>query len=241
LFPGAVDSQYVAEEFFTLPGSAILERAFPLACLRWHDIEILVDGLWGGRTGRPVSPAIRDGYRADPACLTALRDIQTTIREAVRLPDDSDPLHLREDVGLQAMDPGAVFGLDEILRLDCHSRLLWLGDTEMAFDVDGPDPEAVVPLTIDRGVFTVVVPESLPGLVALDFVETLRLDPRTALCAVCRRPILLSPQQAARQRKGEPVYHPDCHDEHRLRYVREFQRRRRASRPATDAAAEHAM
>ena len=47
LFPQAVDSNNVAEDFFEKPGFGILERAFPLACLRWDDIEVLADGLFG--------------------------------------------------------------------------------------------------------------------------------------------------------------------------------------------------
>jgi hypothetical protein len=35
--------------------------------------------------------------------------------------------------------------------------------------------------------------------------------------------VLLNPVQVSRVRDGKPVYHADCHEEHRRRYVRAWQ------------------
>jgi RNase P subunit RPR2 len=67
------------------------------------------------------------------------------------------------------------------------------------------------------------VPETISAVLALDFIETLALDRRTGICAHCQRPLLLEPVQAARVRDGKPVYHADCHEEHRRRYIRAWQ------------------
>lgn len=128
------------------------------------------------------------------------------------------------------MDRDAARALDEILRRDTHTRIVWLVDTELALDPNAPDPDAVVDLIVDRGVFSAVIPETLAGLIALDFVETLRLDPKTGICAECGRPVLLSPQRAARTRRGDPVYHVDCGQAHRRQWIREYQRNRQRDR-----------
>jgi hypothetical protein len=232
LFPGAVDSHFVHENVLRLPGSGVYERAFPLACLRWPDLEVLVDGILGGGPGHPGTPAVLARYRPEPGVLDELEAAQRLIRAALGAPED---FAARVDIGLQTMDQRVAFDLDEILRRDCHMRLVWLSDTEMSFDADDPDPLEVVPLTVDRGVFTMTIPESLTGLVVLDFVETLRTDPQTGRCAQCGSPLVVTPQQAARQRKGDPIYHDDCRAEHRLCYVREYQRSRRRRERTGDA------
>ncbi|MFN8628852.1 MAG: hypothetical protein U0838_00600 [Chloroflexota bacterium] len=159
-------------------------------------------------------------------------------------PEDPTELYARQSIGLTMLNRDTAFSIDEILRRDVHGRLVWLGDVEIAFDaeaVPGPGGTApLVPLVVDRGVIDVLVPETLAGLVVLDFVESLRERHGYAACAVCRRLVVLDPRRAGRHRRGEPVYHPDCHAEFRLRVVRDAQRRRRAgaavnSRSAGDA------
>lgn len=224
LFPGAIDSQFVHADFIDLPGSSVFERAFPLSWLRWPALEVLVDGLYGVGPGRPDEPTISRHYVPSQSSLGQLAEAQALVRSALGEPDD---FAARVDIGLQAMSHSAAMSLDAVLRRDSRTRLVWLLDTEWVFDSDGPDPGEAIPLDVDRGVFAAVIPESLLGLVALDFVETLRMDPRTGKCAQCGQPVVLTPQQASRARKGEPIYHEDCGAEHRVRYVRDCQRRRR--------------
>ena len=78
------------------------------------------------------------------------------------------------------------------------------------------------------------VPEPLAGLVALDFAESLRLDRMAGRCARCDRPMLLDAQRAARARRGRPVFHDDCHREHRLSYWRGYQASRAMPGGAND-------
>ena len=84
----------------------------------------------------------------------------------------------------------------------------------------------------DRGVSTTVIPETLAGVVALDFVETLQREPTLGRCAGCGLFLVLTPQQSGRHRAGQAIYHPECDREHRLKYVREYQRQRRRGCPS---------
>lgn len=108
-----------------------------------------------------------------------------------------------------------------------HQRLIWLASWEES-DPDNSSP-VISPLdliTFDRGVFLASVPETLAGLVALDFAESLRLDRIAGRCAKCDRSMLLSGQRAARARRGKTVFHEECHTEHRLSYFRTYQANR---------------
>jgi ATP-dependent helicase YprA (DUF1998 family) len=125
--------------------------------------------------------------------------------------------------------------IDAILREGARQRLVWFGDEEVGYEADGDGQYREARVLVDRGVFPTVIPETISAVFARDFVETLPLDRRAALCAHCGRPLLLTPQQASRVRARRPVYHADCHAEHRQRYVREFQRRRSAAVNSTSA------
>jgi hypothetical protein len=132
----------------------------------------------------------------------------------------------REEVGLEAVDPVVADELDAILRLDAHARLVRVIDIEGVLS-DRPPVHPDVPdeydeLIVERGVFPKTLPETIPGLIALDFVETFRRGRTTGICALCQRPFLLLPQQASLSRRGEPVYHPDCFPERRRRYMRDY-------------------
>lgn len=105
-------------------------------------------------------------------------------------------------------------------------RLVRIVDIEPFFGLEAPvhpdAPDPVTPVVVDRGVFPMLLPETLAGLVVLDLVETLRLDRRTAICALCLRSFAPASQQASLAGRGEPVYHPDCMPEHRRRYMRDY-------------------
>ena len=137
-------------------------------------------------------------------------------------------IYTREDIGLAAISREVAFTVDEVLRRDVHWRLVWLGDVELGYDLQGERDEAgdppLIPLIVDQGVLDALVPETITGLVALDLVEMLRIGQRRAPCAVCRKLVVLDARRAGRARRGDPVYHPDCHEEFRLRFVRDYQR-----------------
>lgn len=154
--------------------------------------------------------------------------MQRLLGDALRPPADLGD-YRREDLGLNAIDQVAAFAVDEILRKHVHHRLIWLASWE---EIDQEPRGRAISMhdlaTFDRGVFMSVVPESLVGLVALDFAESLRLDRRAGRSARCDRPMLLSAQRAARARRGKAVFHEECHAEHRQSYFREYQARRAA-------------
>jgi hypothetical protein len=166
-------------------------------------------------------PAQRD-EAADARAGTTLREVQAVLRAALGPVAWSESLR-PIDIGLQAMDASRARMIDSILRSSARERLVWFGDAE--YDYHRSAEGWVSTATwFNRGVFAAVVPETAEAVFALDFVETLRSDRTTGLCALCGRPLLLTSQQAARATRGRPVYHPGCHDEHRRRYVRDFQR-----------------
>lgn len=233
LFPGALETPESAEEFLAMPGAELYHRAFRLANLGWSDVATMVGGLFGQASAHFDAPGLRRDWKpqANPAVIAELRAVQALLRRSQgNAGNDPDP-YIRIDVGLTAMDREAAFRIDDTLRRDCHTRLVWLIDFEPAFDSDGPDPEAIVELSLDRGVLAALIPETITGLVVLDYVETLGLDRRAGSCALCERPVLLTGQQEARQRRAEPIYHEDCGDEHRRRYQRSYQRQRHRGTP----------
>lgn len=233
LFPGALETPDSADEFLAMPGAEMYQRAFRLASLRWSEVATMVDGLLGLPTAQLNASGLRRGWRpqANPEAISELHAVQALLRRSQgNAANDPDP-YIRIDVGLTAMDRQAAFRIDDTLRRDCHTRLVWLIDFEPAFDSDGPDPEAIIELSLDRGVLAALIPETITGLVVLDYVETLGLDRRAGSCALCERPVLLTGQQEARQRRAEPIYHEDCGDEHRRRYQRDYQRQRHRSLP----------
>ncbi len=224
LFPGSVLGTDAPVGVVGLPGPAFQSDSQMLAYRTHEEVEYLAAGL----LGREAPPPLYHGmypYRpmADPAILAELATMQTVLGQAVGKPEDLGD-YRRIDLGLDALDQFAAAELDDILRENVHQRLIWLGSWEEA----NPDNESQVLtpsdfITFDRGSFLAPVPESLAGLIALDFAESLRLDRMAGRCARCDRPMLLSAQRAARAKRGKPVFHEDCHREHRLSYFRGYQ------------------
>jgi hypothetical protein len=227
LFPGSTFGTDTPEEVAKLPGPAFLSNSQLLAYRTYEEVAYLAAGLLGQEAPAPIYHGMNPYQRkADPTIVAELARIQNLLAEAVGAPEDLGD-YRRVDLGLQALDQFAAAELDDVLRQYVHQRLIWLGSWEEA----NPDNESAVlsPLdfiTFDRGVFRSEEPESLAGLVALDFGESLRLDRMAGRCARCDRPMLLNAQRAARARRGKPIFHEDCHREHRLSYWRGYQARR---------------
>jgi hypothetical protein len=224
LFPSSVFGTDAPEGVVGLPGPAFLSDSQMMAYRTYEEVEYLAAGLLG--LGAP--PPLYHGmypYRQQvgPEIIAELARIQTALGQAVGPPEDLGD-YRRVDLGLQAIDQFAAAELDDLLRASVHQRLVWFG----SWEEPNPDNESKVltPLdfiTFDRGVFMASVPESIAGLVALDFAESLRLDRMAGRCARCDRPMLLSAQRAARAKRGKTVFHEDCHREHRLSYFRGYQ------------------
>lgn len=229
LFPGSTSLTDTPEEVANLPGPAFLSESQLLAYRTHEEVEYLVAGLFGLEREAPRFHGMNP-YRqqANPDVLTEMACIQKVLGEAVGRPEDLGD-YRREDLGLQAVDQFAAFAIDEILRESVHQRLVWLANWEEA---DPESPRVMISpldlITFDRGVFMAAVPETLAGLVALDFAESLRLDRIAGRCARCDRPMLLTAQQAARARRGKTIFHEECHAEHRLSYFRDYQATRAA-------------
>lgn len=165
----------------------------------------------------------------DPG-LRELRHLQGLLRQALTPPKEAW-WRVRHSSGLQIVDQEAAAALDAILRADVRQRLVWFegGTWGLSIQHDGKWVDTV----FDRGVFATVIPETIAGVVALDFVETLRREPMIAPCAECGLWVEMSPQQVARSQAGKPIYHHECHAQHRVRYVRTYQQRRRRQATAT--------
>lgn len=232
LFPGADRLVDLGAGFLAAPGNGLINRAMALALLRWDELEWLVGRLAGIDDPAPIDSGSLHplaSARVDPGTLTDLRRIQGLVRRALLPPEaeiDSEMPYARVETGLESMDTNVAAEIDAILRADTRMRLVRIVDIEPAFGLEAPvHPDAPDPVTsvlVDRGVFPMQLPESLAGLIALDLVETLRLDRRTAVCALCQRPFVPAPQQASLARRGQPVYHPDCMPERRRRYMRDY-------------------
>ena len=224
LFPGTTIGTSSPEGASSRPGPAFLSDSQMLAYRTHEEVEYLAAGLLGQAAPPPMFHGMNP-YRpqAAPSILAELRRIQGVLGRAVGAPQDVGD-YRRVDLGLHALDQFAAAELDELLRTDVRQRLVWLANWEESDP--GNESPVVSPLdfiTFDRGVFMASMPESLAGLVALDFAESLRLDAMAGKCARCGRPMLLSGQRASRARRGQPVFHEGCHREHRLSYFRGYQ------------------
>lgn len=238
LFPHVFEED-VFERTLRSPAETFFARSHSVAYLLWADIACLVGGLLR-RDGpsRPLNRGIRGDY--DPAPndegLVELREIQVLLRRATKVPDDTDEHYWRIDIGLRPMDGEVAARLDQILQSGARQRLIWFADEQYGYQRE-PDGSysSILAGWSDRGVFPTVVPQSISAVFALDFIETLALDRRTGICAHCDRPLLLGPVQAARVRDGKPVYHEDCHHEHRRRYIRAWQQANDQNQPGRDS------
>ncbi len=233
LVPGAIEAPRDARTVLAAPGPSFIHRALVLACLRYDDVLTLARGILGEPVERPQNAFVLSGYEPHPSpgALAELGRLRELVRAALGEPADPAELpYVREDIGLSALGRDVALEIDDVLRRTVRSRLIWLGDTLPAFDHQQLDDEGepmLVPLVIDRGTFDALLPETLAGLVTLDLVEMLRVGQRRALCTVCRKLVVLNARRAGRARRGEPVYHSDCHEAYRLRFVRDYQRNRR--------------
>jgi hypothetical protein len=227
LFPGSGFASDVPEEIVKIPGYSFLHDSQELAYRTYEEIAYLVDGLLDVAVPAPLFHGGAP-YRAqtNDQSLSELRAAQGLLSQAMGAPDDFGD-YRRLDHGLAAIDMGVEHEIDTILRRDVHERLIWLGDFEEA---DHENESSVISMAdmivFDRGVFPAIVPESLVGLVAFDFAESLRLDRAAGRCERCHQPLLLTAQQSARARRGLPVFHRSCHAEHRLAYFRQYQQGR---------------
>lgn len=229
LFPGSTLGSDAPQEVVKLPGPGFLSDSQLLAYRTYEEVEYLAAGLFGREAPPPMYHGMNPyRQRADPSIVSELIRVQKVIGEAVGPPEDLGD-YRRVDLGLNAVDQFAAHELDQILRNSVHQRLIWLASWEEADPAnESPVLSPLDLITFDRGVFMASVPESLAGLVALDFAESLRLDRMAGRCARCDRPMLLSAQRAARAKRGKPVFHEECHAEHRLSYFRDYQAARAA-------------
>lgn len=237
LFPSAIAPSDL-DRALESPEQAHFGASRAVAAMTWDDLAWLADGVCGAaESPRPLGapeivPARHDGD-GNAHARAVLRDAQALLRAALGPIEWSESLR-PVDIGLQAVDAATARAIDAILRASARERLVSFGDAEYDY-YPSADGWVSTPTWFDRGVFAAVLPETAEAVFALDFVETLRSDRMTGLCALCARPLLLTSQQAARASRGRPVYHPGCHDEHRRRYVRDFQRawtrERRAAGP----------
>ena len=221
LFPGAGLSPVT--ELLSVPGYAFLQEAQRMAYRTYEEVQYLCGGLLGIDLPVPLHHGIEPYRRAlNPAVMDQLRAGQALLARALGAPEDFGD-YRRLDFGFAALDLEVADQLDTALRRDVHERLVWLGDFEESL----PDSESIKVdmsdlITFDRGVLTAVIPESLTGLIAMDFAESLRLDRSAGRCKTCGQPMLLTAQQAARARRGAPVFHRECHAQHRREYYRNY-------------------
>lgn len=222
LFPQGADG---FDELIAEPERAYFGEARFAARVLWSDLARRVERLFEGQV-RGRAPREDEG-------LEELRRMQDLLRRALTPPGKAW-WYTRGDFGLRVVDRDAALELDAILRTQAHQRLVWFGGGTWSLSVqrDGVWQEMVY----DRGVFGTVIPETIAAVVALDFTETLNREPTIGSCAMCDMWVELTPQQISRQRAGQPIYHHECHEQHRRKYVRDYQRGRRGrskSRAAT--------
>lgn len=230
LFPHAAPMFGDLETIRRSPHTAWLDGAFAYALwTSYEQIELQVSGLFGAAS--TAEDEYRRGdvrYRREPrrndAALDELRAAQALLMRLYGPPEEWADLLVRYETGLEHVDLAAAAELDDILRRDAHRRLIRLGTDEPLLD----DDLLTGVLSVDGGVFPALVPESLSAVFALDYADGLAGHRRVAQCNRCRRALVVSNQQAARVRKGMPVYHDECAREHRLGYYRDYQQARRA-------------
>jgi len=216
LFPGAGLSP--VKELLSVPGYAFLQEAQRMASRTYEEFRYLCGGLLGINLPAPLYHGIEPYRRAlNVEGMDQLRAGQALLARAIGAPEDFGD-YRRLDFGFAALDFEVADELDVTLRRDVHERLIWLGDFEEA----SPDSDSSELITFDRGVLAAVVPETLPGLIAMDFTESLRVDRIAGCCKRCGQAMLLTPQQASRARRGVSVFHRECHAEHRRQYYRSY-------------------
>ncbi len=235
LFPESVPPRLSAEAILHLPGYAFLADSTELMLRPYEAIAHLVHGLLGLSTPRPLE--VGGGYHRpspNPAALADLGAMQELVTRAIGpLPDDDRTFQIK--IGLEAKDTATAIQLDEILRRDVRRRIVSLTTFEDPVDDDDTGPDRT--LWFKRAAFATSLPESLCGLVALDYSEQLGIGRTTGICGRCGRPFRLSDRQIGQADRGRRVYHEDCAEAQKLAYWRDYQRRRYArSKAAAEAA-----
>jgi hypothetical protein len=238
LFPECRGPGSNVEMMLTEPGWCVLDDWMALAHRPFEGISDLVRGLF---ELPPEHPTLYMGTglhkpAANPAALAELRRARDLVLEALRpVPDDPDVAII--DIGLDRLDWQLAHTLDGELRTSTHRRLVWFGSFEVLIEPDDEKGLVVSDRTfwIERGVFPATVPETLTGLVVLDLSEQLGHGRKTGVCVQCRRLMPLTERQAGRARRGQPVYHEDCREEHRLVYFRNYARGRYERRSRVEA------
>ena len=220
LFPRSLLASEGPQFVLDSPGSAVLDDYWHLADRPQEAIEDLVAGL----LGQPADPPLWRGSRPhvpepNPSALDELARAQELVWRAIGPVDDEEHTVV-VDIGLDRMDWLTSREIDQEIRLHVHRRLVWFGTMEpIPGEDDDVDGSGGI-LTYDRGVFAAQVPDSLTGLVLLDFSESLARDRSAAWCGHCNKLMQVNARQAARARKGFSVFHADCLGEHRLGYFR---------------------
>lgn len=245
LFPGAFVSPGPIEDDLAVPNWIYFEHSRQLAVFRYEDVERLVAGAFGEDVEPVRNPSLEGPYRVEPnpAALGELAAAQELVRAALNVPRPADPpLLVREQIGLRHLDESAAWALDEVLRRDVHQRSVWLAKVDVLVPlgdvVTGPDGTArlvapadddpILDQVDDHGVYPTQIPESIAGAVALDLVRTFPRQREVAPCSHCGQAVVLSLHQVGRADAGQPVYHADCTAPARRRWMRDYQRRRRA-------------
>jgi hypothetical protein len=227
LFPYSAVSFADRSDIARNPSSAFMDGSWHMAMFTsYGDVAELVHGLYLDVTDARPNVASRHPLPwPNPDALAELRRMQALLGRLVGPPSAWGDIEIRSETGLQHVDVAAAHDMDEILHRDVHRRLVWFGTVDPILPEETPEGEMLV-VTNDGGVFPALVPETISGVIALDYTEGLALHRRVAVCGHCNRAVVLSNQQVARSRKGLAVYHESCATEHRLSYFRDYQRRR---------------
>lgn len=245
LLPAALVGPDREEARLEAPNWVYFEESRQLAAFLYDDLERLVDGLLGQPPVAGERPELERRYDVSPngPGMAELFEAQELARRCLATPTRSEPpLYARHDVGVRALGQAAAFALDEVLRADVHQRAVWLADVDLLFpltvsvrDAHGVlatrpvNEDAILERVDDHGVYPTVIPETIRGAVALDLVSTFSRQRSVGVCAHCSRPIVLTPHQVGRVDHGLPVYHGACNPAHRRRWMRDYQRSRRAA------------
>lgn len=219
LFPRVAGEGYVRLD---RPEQVFFGDACRTAGILWPEMAILVGRMHEAERRGDGDPGLRE-----------LQRLQSLLRRALTPPEETW-WRARDHLGLRIVDRDAAEEIDSSLRVEVRQRLVWFegGTWRVSIQRDGKWVDTI----FDRGVFATVIPETIAGVVALDFIETLRREPLIAPCAECGLWVEMSPQQAARSQAGKPIYHHECHAQHRVRYVRTYQHRRREQSKASSRA-----
>jgi hypothetical protein len=220
LFPESLPSPARPERLLDDPGGAVLSQSWALIPRSYDVIADLVAGLLGAPTMFARTYLHQPGPNA--TALAELEQARLLVTKSLDPVPMSEPVTQIIDIGLDRIGWWSARAIDHAVRADVHRRLIWFGTLEPTIEIDSEgEPRYNGPLIAhDRGVFAAQVPESLTGLVLLDLTEQLGLDRTVGRCGHCGRLMTISAWQSSRARRGDPIYHTDCRDEHRLIYFR---------------------